>query len=259
MFGSRGIDWHTLARYLHESFAAMAVLALACLFLDHWHARTAFPYPFAALAIAIILALGSALGRKSVRSMQQAAADCDVARLLDATRRSGDRGSDPEPRIGLLHPVSVMPPQIIVTAFTALYLVISIQQGGPPSASTQIPSPGAELSLQAQPSAELSRQAQADSRPVNPEWNTWPAIAAIALSELMYLGWMFEGEAASHELITISRRWSRRRSDLPQPPENVKTESDAAGLPAVPTAAPPVRRVQEICQLLERYGVNLIP
>jgi hypothetical protein len=242
MFGNWSTDWHTLARQVHELFAAAAVLALAFLFLDHWHARTAFPYPFAALAIAIILALGSALGRRSVRSMHQAAADYDVARLLEATRQS----DDPEPRSGLLHSAWVMPLQIIVTALIGFYLVISIQRGAPPSVPTQT---GSSPPL----------QAQAGSRPVNPEWNTWPAIAAIALSELMYLGWMFEGEAASQELIAISRRWSRRSSDLPQPQENVKTESDGPKLPAVPTAVPPKRRVQEILQLLARYGVNLIP
>jgi transposase len=82
------------------------------------------------------------------------------------------------------------------------------------------------------------RRPWSNSEPVNPEWSTWPAIAAIALSELMYLGWMVEGEAASQELIAISRRWSRRRSDLPQSQENVKTESDAPRLPAVPTTVP---------------------
>jgi len=267
MFEDRpsSLDWLMIGRLLHEALAAMAVLWLALLFLDNWHHRSVMPYPVAALALAVILALGSTLARASMRSMSRVIADDDVAELLDVAYSSTGASPDPvyqQSSLQRLLPL-IMSVQIAATAGIGLYLMISIQTGGPPPAPSATITPPSAI---ASAPASVSALPTASTRPVSdPEWQTWPAIAAIALSELTYLGWMFEGEAAVQELIAISRRWSRRRSDTaPKATENVKTESDPPETVAERSAASgplpgPARRARAICKLLARYGVDLVP
>jgi hypothetical protein len=251
------IDWHWYARYLHEAIAVIAVLWLALLFLDHWDRNEVMPYPVAAFAIAVILLAGGTLARASVRSMSRVVADDDVAELLNVAYPSL---SDPPYQPASLQrwlPL-VMPVQIVATAIIGLYLIVSI-------VSIQTGAPPAEPPAKAAPAA-ASASTEASAKPASsPERQTWPAIAAIALSELAYLGWIFEGEAAAQELVALSRRWARRRAaSAPHATDNVKTEGDAPK--AVPETSPapsplpgPARRAREICKLLARYGVDLVP
>jgi hypothetical protein len=103
------------------------------------------------------------------------------------------------------------------------------------------------------------------AKPVPAEWNPWPAAAAIVLGELVYIGWMFEGEAIAAELVAVSRRWVRRRA-VPGPSEaswrdiellRLLLPGAALPLPAAEPIEIPVSQVRRLCALLARYGVDL--
>jgi hypothetical protein len=213
-----------LAAFLHEGLTALAVIAIVVLSLARWHSGHLLLQSYVALAVVVTLVVGCGLGRACLRRINQISGDDDVSALLREAYNHGLAMSHPRALSPVLQ--AVIPVQIVVTAAVALALVFLIQQPalsfGPKQVSAGSSQAVAPTGTQGQPGpAPVAREAPPTPQPAgdaDSEWTMWPAVVAIALSEIMYIGWMFEGEAVADELAVVSRRWTRRRTPEKQTP-----------------------------------------
>ncbi len=250
------------ARIVHEFAAGFVILAIVGSFIPPFAPFVATHYPVASLSIAGALALGSALARRAFVRMRQLAADEAVSALLreeslTSEAAAKDSLSDPLFRRASQRWES-LPIQIALTAIVAAALVsmpetivrrVVTESASRPSTSTQA-TPADNLGG-AQQKARTDNAPEAKNATVGggdtqqarplfelPDWALSPAIVAIVLSEFMYVGWMFEGEAIAEDLVLLSRRWDRsRRIALAAAASERSATAQAAPPPAAETAA----------------------
>ncbi len=175
--------WTQWARFYHELAAAVAILAFAWLFAQHWKLGETFPYPIAASLIILSLAVGAGIARTVAGRLERVGNSSAVLALLRIadTLETEDDYADPAQRWANGLTLIVMNLQIAVTGLAGVALVFQFNLNSPTSG---------------QPLDEV---------------NAWPGVAAIVLLEGIYLAWLAEGRAVAEELMLVSRRWIRTR------------------------------------------------
>lgn len=177
------------ARAVQTWSAAAAALALIVLFSWNWLSHPPVRYPVVAIAIAGILLVGAAAGQILWTRSNRIKGIPEVRQLLSAID-----AAQPNPSFHdgdwLKVTSNVMSLQLIITGLAGVLLIILVQFPGGPAPSPA-PSGAASTTL--------------------PEWDAWPLVAAIAMSEAVYLAWLAEARAVADELILVSRRWARSR------------------------------------------------
>jgi hypothetical protein len=252
------------ARIVHEFAAGLAILAIVGSFFSPFAPIVATHYPVASLSIAGALALGSALARRAFVRMRQLAADEAVSALLREESLASETAAEDSLSDPLIRRTSrtweSMPIQIALTAIVAAALVLMPEKivqrvvtesaSSPSACAPATPtdnSGGAQQKTRTDNAPEAKNAAvgcgvSQQARPLSdlPDWALSPAIVAIVLSEFMYVGWMFEGEAIAEDLVLLSRRWDRRRRIALAA---AASERSATG-PAAPPPAAEARETQ---------------
>jgi hypothetical protein len=166
------------------TIASLCALILPFIVRSLWGDFTArslnyIPHPYAALAPAVILSVGTVLMWRAAALVRRTAANIQVESLLNETT---DEATQLIPYDGRIEQI-----QLIGTAVVGIVLVSVIGWG--------------------QPSLDIDT--------LIGDIGIWPVIVALTLSESIYLAWAQEGVVVAKELADLSERWNDRLNKDP--------------------------------------------